>query len=116
MNQYARKMADWWERENGFDLMISPVLSAPAPKLGYLVEDVEERPQRIMELMPYTLQFNVTGQPAISLPLHWTDDGLPIGVQFVAKFANEALLIRLAAQLEESMPWADKRPRIVASS
>ena len=116
LNQYARKVADWWEGENGFDLLVSPALSAPAPKLGYLVEDVEERPQRLMGIMPYTLQFNVTGQPGISLPLHWTDDGLPIGVQFVSKFANEALLIRLAAQLEESMPWADKRPPICADA
>jgi amidase len=92
------------------------VLSAPAPHLGYLVEDVEERPQRILELVSYTFQFNVTGQPAISLPLHWTDDGLPIGVQFVARSANEALLIRVAAQLEHSMPWADRLPEAVATS
>ncbi len=116
LNRYTRKMADWWEGENGFDLLVSPVLSAPAPRLGYLIEDVEERTQRLLEIMPYTAQFNVTGQPAISLPLHWTDDGLPIGVQFVARYANEALLIRVSAQIEEAMPWADRLPPIVANS
>ncbi|PRC53622.1 amidase, partial [Mycobacterium sp. ITM-2017-0098] len=53
---------------------------------------------------------NLTGRPAISLPLHWTPDGLPLGVQFVAPLAGESLLVRLAAQLEQAMPWAGRAP------
>ena len=58
----------------------------------------------------FTALFNATGQPAISLPLHWTDDGLPVGVQLVAPFGREDLLIRVAAQLERRAPWADRTP------
>jgi len=56
----------------------------------------------------------MTGQPAISLPLHWTPAGLPVGVQLVAAFGREDLLIRVAAQLEQSAPWADRRPVVHA--
>jgi amidase len=62
----------------------------------------------------FTAIFNVTGQPAISLPLHWSDDGLPVGVQLVAPFGREDLLIAIAAQLERAQPWAERTPPVFA--
>ena len=59
--------------------------------------------------IPYTALFNATGQPAMSVPLHWNDAGLPIGMQFVAPFGDDAVLLRLAAQLEQAQPWFDRR-------
>jgi amidase len=68
--------------------------------------------QHAFELVPFTPAFNTTGQPAISLPLHWSPDGLPVGVQVAARFGDEAGLIRLAAQLEQARPWRDRRPAV----
>ena len=63
------------------------------------------------QLLQYTAQFNVTGQPAISLPLYTSNEGLPIGVQFVAGTGREDLLVRLAAQIETADPWTERHPR-----
>jgi amidase len=59
-------------------------------------------------------RFNVTGQPAISLPLHWTDEGLPVGVQLVAAYGREDVLVRVAAAPEQAVPWTDRRPAVSA--
>jgi amidase len=67
---------------------------------------------RAAQIVPYTMPFNVTGQPAISLPLHWNDAGLPIGVQLVAAYGREDVLLQVAAQLEQETPWADRLPPV----
>jgi amidase len=69
---------------------------------------------RAAALVPFTPPFNVTGQPAISLPLHWNSDGLPIGSQLVAPYGKEDLLIQVAAQLEQAQPWAHRKPPVSA--
>jgi Asp-tRNA(Asn)/Glu-tRNA(Gln) amidotransferase A subunit family amidase len=66
----------------------------------------------LTSILQYTAQFNMSGQPAMSLPLHWSSDGLPVGVQFVGPIDDEALLIRLAAQLEAAAPWAERLPAL----
>jgi amidase len=112
MHGYQRRMASWWA-DDGFDVLVTPVLNGPPPPLGWL-SDPEQGLNRVIEYLQYTAQFNITGQPGISLPLHWTDTGLPVGVQFVADYGREDVLIRLAAQLEQAQPWADKHPPVHA--
>ncbi|MFQ5409398.1 MAG: amidase family protein, partial [Anaerolineales bacterium] len=73
---------------------------------------VEQLAAETFDFIPYTPVFNVTGQPAMSVPLHWNDDGLPIGMHFVGRMGDEATLFRLAGQLERARPWADRKPPI----
>ncbi|MDP7642120.1 MAG: amidase family protein, partial [Alphaproteobacteria bacterium] len=92
-------------------------LAKPPIKLGTLDQnaegmDPETWTRQVFEWCAFTPLFNSTGQPAISLPLHWTQGGLPVGMQFVASMNGEATLIRLAAQLEEAQPWANRKPPI----
>jgi amidase len=109
---WARRMADWW---GGHDLLVTPTLGAPPPELGWFTADgPESEGRRIVSFIPYTAQFNMTGQPAISLPLHWTPGGLPVGVQLVAAYGREDVLIQVASQLEQAVPWADRRPQVHA--
>ncbi len=112
MHSYQRRMASWWA-DDGFDVLVTPTIALPPPPIGYL-SDPEQGMTRLVQMLQYTAQFNVTGQPAVSLPLHWTPDGLPVGVQFVAAFGREDLLVRLAAQLEQAAPWAARRPPVHA--
>jgi amidase len=109
--RWNRRMAAWWEQ--GFDLLCCPVVNGPPPPLGYL-SDPTEGLSRVTQMMQFTSQFNVTGQPAISLPLHWNDDGLPIGVQLVAAFGREDLLLRVASQLEAAVEWPARVPPVHA--
>jgi amidase len=116
LQRWSRRMLEWWEPVDGsvgFDVLVSPVLNGPPPPLGYLT-DPKQGFQRVRAMLQYTAQFNITGQPAISLPLSWTADGRPMGVQFVGGFGREDALIRLGAQLEAAQPWAGRRPPVHA--
>ena len=115
LQAYTRRVAQWWA--DGFDVLLSPTLAVPPVKLGELTSTREEPLRGFVRSVPvvtFTAPFNVTGQPAISLPLHWSRDGLPIGVQLVAAYGREDVLIRLAAQLEAAKPWAQRRPAVHA--
>jgi amidase len=110
MGLWCRRMAPWWL---GHDLLLTPTVGAPPPELGWFTEaGPEQEGARVVSFLTYTAQFNMTGQPAISLPLHWTADGLPVGVQLVAPYGREDLLVRIASQLEQAAPWADRRPPV----
>jgi amidase len=100
-----------------YDLWLTPTLATPPPPIGYFDPAADNPRQgfdRAEEYVPYTPIQNATGQPAMSVPLYWTEDGLPVGSHFVARFGDEATLFRLAAQLEEARPWANKRPPVSA--
>lgn len=110
---FRRSVQQWWS--SGWDLLLTPVLAAPPLPLG----TIRNNPERPMEPLvvagswvAFTGQFNMSGQPAISLPLHRTPDGLPVGMQLVAAYGREDLLIRVAAQLEQAQPWAHLTPTL----
>ena len=105
----ARKIASLW---SGYDLLLTPTLALPPAPIGWETEpdDPWEQFDRAARFTPFTAAFNVTGQPAVSAPLHWSAAGLPIGVQLVGPPLGDALLFRVASQLETARPWADRRP------
>jgi amidase len=115
LHAYSRRMASWWA--DGFDVLVTPTLGEPPPKIGRFAAPRENPLGALAEtlgLIPFTPPFNITGQPAISLPLHWSGASLPIGVQLVGAYGREDVLIRIAAQLEQVRPWKDRRPPIHA--
>ena len=118
LHAYQRRMAMWWtaaERGgDGFDVLVTPTIAQPPPPIGWMPDPTAPPGWRVRMLLQYTSQFNGTGQPAMSLPLHWSPDGLPIGVQFVGGFGREDVLIRLASQIEAAAPWAHRRPPVHA--
>jgi amidase len=129
----ARGIGEFFE---GFDILITPTMAVPPFKTGALqppahevalvkvlgrmragnilrmIGAVDKSADKVFDVIPCLPVFNVTGQPAMSVPLYWNSMSLPIGVQFVAKYGDEATLFRLAGQLEEARPWKDKRPPI----
>ena len=103
---FRRALAQWWH--DGFDLLLTPTLARIPFPVGSFVNDPSDplKPSRLAsEWVRFTAQFNMSGQPAISLPLARTASGLPIGVQLVAAYGREDLLLRVAAQLETASPW-----------
>lgn len=112
----SRRLATWWT-DDGFDVLLTPTLAEPPWPIGPLGPDGGE-PMEVMSrwtaTSPYCMPFNMSGQPAVSLPLWWTAEGLPVGVQAVAAYGREDVLFRLASQLEQAMPWKDRRPKVHA--
>ena len=111
---WARALCAHWGR--AFDVLLTPTAGAPPPPHGVLgpLAPVEQLFARLGAFTLFTMPFDVTGQPAISLPLAWNADGLPIGSQLVAAYGREDVLIRLASQLEEAQPWQERRPSVHA--
>jgi amidase/6-aminohexanoate-cyclic-dimer hydrolase len=110
MHECSRIMARFLK---DYDVVLTPTLGKPPIEHGILSlsrADVDGFLADLGAFMPFTPLANWTGQPAMSVPLHWTSDGLPVGVQFLGRFGEEATLFRLAGQLEESQPWSDKLP------
>jgi len=96
-----------------FDLLLTPTMAAPPAPLGVLSlnnPNTEEFVGALAESTAYTQLFNASGNPSVSVPLHWNDAGLPIGLQLTSRYGTEDLLFRICAQLEEAKPWAERRP------
>jgi amidase len=133
LQRTGRQIAGFFEE---YDILLTPTLARPPvvtgelqPKGGEAVAmkvlgslnagglinalaGIEALAAKVFEFMPFTPLFNATGQPAMSVPLVWNDEGLPIGMQFVGRYGDEATLFRLAAQLEKASPWFDRRPPV----
>jgi amidase len=113
MQAWTRRVAQWWVDH---DVLVVPTSPEPPVHLGE-VAPTNTDPNvgaHMGRLVSFCAPFDVTGQPAMSLPLHWNDDGLPIGVQLVAAYGREDVLLRAAAQLERARPWAGRRPPVHA--
>jgi amidase len=118
VQRFSRKIARWYH-EGGYDLLLTPTMAIPPTKLGVF----QATPDEPMKWVGFALAFtaftriqNLTGQPAMSVPLFWNEDNIPIGVQFAGRFGDEATLFRLASQLEQARPWKDRKPPIHCSN
>lgn len=136
LGQVSRQVGQFFE---GYDLLLTPTLSEPAPLLGsQKIKEplktlseilarmdatwairlttglIDQQAQVTFEFIPYPPLFNITGQPAMSVPLYWNAQNIPVGVQFAGRYADEATLLRLAGQLEKAKPWFNKLPPIAA--
>jgi amidase len=111
MQTWSRRVAAWWDDH---DILVTPTSPEPPVRLGVLAPTNSDPlvGAHMASLVTFAIPFDVTGQPAISLPLHWTDDGLPIGVQLVAAYGREDVLLRISAQLEDASPWKDRHPPV----
>jgi amidase len=98
---------------NAYDAVLTPTLAMPPRPVGWFDEvDPAQNFERQKLFTPFTALYNVSGQPAVNVPLHWSDDGLPIGVMLAGRMGDEATLISLSAQLEQARPWKDRHPPI----
>ena len=113
VHAFGRRISQWWEQ--GFDLLLTPTTAQPAPPHGVLASTADEPLKAYFLAAPYgvfTLPHNVSGQPGISLPLHMSGEGLPIGSQLVGQVGDEGKLLSLASQLEAHAPWRDRVPPV----
>jgi amidase len=115
LQQASRVLTAQFGRD--FDLLVTPTMAVEPPLVGSIWEGTEADPSlalfNAMPMAAYTAMFNVTGQPAMSLPVHSSQAGLPVGVQFIAPPWNEAMLIRVGSQIEAAQPWSDRWPSMV---
>jgi amidase len=113
IHAYGREMAAFFE---GYDILLSPTLAEPPARIGrfaHATEDYEAfriGPEGVFAYSPFCAAFNASGQPAASVPLHWTPEGLPVGVQLAAPFGADETLIALCRQIEQARPWFRRRP------
>jgi amidase/6-aminohexanoate-cyclic-dimer hydrolase len=116
IHTYGREMAAAFE---GVDILLSPVMAEPPAEIGRFAHRTDDYlgyrlgPQGVWAYSPFCTAFNASGQPAASLPLHWTDDGLPVGVQVAARFGEDETLISLCREVEMARPWFDRRPPLL---
>ncbi len=119
VHAYGRQMAACLDR---FDVLVSPTLAEPPAAIGRFDHASEEYeayrigPDGVFAYSPFCASFNASGQPAASVPLHWTEDGLPVGVHLAAAMGADETLMALCAQLEEASPWAHRRPPLRQTS
>ena len=114
-HRIGRQMAAFHQ---DWDVLLTPGLGTLPPKLGWLdmtMDDLEAYWRRVFRFSPFTVWFNLTGQPAMMIPLGVTGSGFPVAVQAVARFGDEATLFRLAAQLEAARPWIGRRPALASA-
>jgi amidase len=117
LQRFARKIANWYHTGD-FDMLLSPTMRIPPTRLDAFKSSPEDPMSAIrvaLSFVAFTRTQNITGQPAMSVPLYWNEDSIPIGVQFGGRFGEEGKSFRLAAQLEQARPWADKIPPIHCS-
>jgi amidase len=110
LQRVSRGLGEQFER---WDVLLSPVCATPPHRLGEVdmeATELEPYKAKARQHTGYTSIWNVTGHPAMSVPLHWSKEGLPVGVQFVGRFGDEATLFQLAGQLERASPWFDRLP------
>ena len=111
-HRIGRQMAAFHE---DWDVLLTPGLGTLPPRLGWLdmmMDDLEEYWRRVFRFSPFTVWFNLTGQPAMMIPLGTSESGFPVAVQAIARFGDEATLFRLASQLEAARPWIGRKPQL----
>jgi amidase len=109
IRETSRRVVAFWDEH---DILLTPTLTRPAPRIGTLGATPETAHEEYLDWLSFTYPYNCTGQPAISLPLGMSSNGLPIGVQLVGPPRGERTILTLAAQLEAALPWKDRRPRL----
>jgi amidase len=111
IHKLSREIVAFWDE---FDLLVTPTLALPPIPVGWIHEEEDPWQQFVRSglFAAFTPIVNLTGQPAVSVPLYWNEAGLPIGTQIVGRPADEATLFRISAQLEEARPWAERRPPV----